>query len=249
MSVGCGRSHASRKRPRTCADGPARRAILLFRKKSLVSILRWGEVKARRGFRRSLYGLLASQVFAIARLVLGDGFAIAIGINPDRGAFFRQPIEFADHIEVESMGAEEDVAMQGLQSGEGPVKIGGDLRVRGRLSVGSYESDSRVRSPPSNDHDVEGASAFVYLHRPGSAATGMAGSLVGGESGATQGDGVVVAERAVHPCGRKALEGRIKVRSATSSDVFDVPIHDFILRAGFAEDFRSARHVNRSEPG
>src|SRR5258708_5373665 len=115
--------------------------------------------------------------------MLDHSFAIAIGVDPDGRTLIGQAIEFGEHVEVNSMCAEEDVARQGLQGGEGVVEISRNARVSSGFSMAGDEWHTRIECPSTDDDDVEGTAAFMRLHGPRGAASGMSGCLVGGDGG------------------------------------------------------------------
>lgn len=175
--------------------------------------------------------------------MLDNSFTIAIGVDPDGRTFPGQAIEFGEHVEVNSMCAEEDVAGQGPQSGEGVVEISRNAWVSGGPSMAGDEWHTGIEGPSTDDDDIESAATFMRLHGPRGAAPGMSGCLVSGDGGAAQGDGVVVMQRAIHARPRKVRKGGIEVGRSTGLEDIDVAVHDHVLGVGLLKDLGCASGV------
>ena len=171
-------------------------------------------------------------------------------VDPDFGALLREALQLGEQVEVNAVRAEEDVAGQGVQCGEGVLEIASDAGV-GRWLAGAV--DEVVLGPEgiaAEDHDIAQLRGWVagemYAEGPCGAAAGVAGGLVGGEGEAAKRDRVVVVQDAVDVGGREGFErvaGGEEVGLAAGLHHGDVAVHDFVLRVSFADDFGRAGAV------
>ena len=76
------------------------------------------------------------------------------------------------------MGAEEDIAREGFELGEGMGEVLRDAGVGGRMAGSGDEAVLVERGDAANDDDVEGFVVFYYLRGPGGATWSVAGGLV-----------------------------------------------------------------------
>ncbi len=148
------------------------------------------------------------------------------------------------------MGAEEDVAGELAEGGEGVLEVGGDAGVG--LGVAGCGDELVVveRGEAADDDDVAelrgGLAGDVDFHGPCGAAAGVAGGLVGGQGDVAEGDGVAIVEDAVDAGGGEGsgdvvAEGEVGVTAGANG--VGVVLHDEVLGVGFAEDLGEAANV------
>ncbi len=138
------------------------------------------------------------------------------------------------------MRAEEDVARQRLEYGEGLAIVVGDARIRGRLLRFVDQPETGVHIPAPHDHRVERLAALFDLHRPGGATARVAGGFVRNQHGTAQLDLVSIVEHAVDFGLRIGAFAVGEVRRAAAFHDGHVTLHHHVFRTGLLDDARAA---------
>lgn len=193
---------------------------------------------------------LPAQGLFEGALRVSNKFPVTNRVDEDARAFARISAQLGQHIEIASMRAQEDVAGQGMQSGEGVLKVLTDAGVAYGVMRGGDETIFRPESNATHDDDVALSCRAIAgdrrAHGPGGAAAGVAGGFVGGEGDAAESDRVAVVEDAIdmHRGVAKDIAGRSEeVGSGAGLDNADVAIHDHVFGMGFTNNFGGAAHV------
>jgi hypothetical protein len=190
---------------------------------------------------RVLFGgeCLLGQFGAEFLLFFSHELFIAIGIGEGvRSAGFQVRI-FSFQAEVAAVGAEENIAGQGLQNVEHALVVLGDLRIG--LVVDEFVAWVDIGT--ANDHHVVGFAALGHLRGPRGAAFCMAGSEVRDEDCTAKLHFVAIVQHAID-FGWRIKKFRtvavLKIGLATGFDHGHVGVHDHVACAGQRLDLGAA---------